>query len=516
MMNTDEKILIIDFGSQFTKLIARRVREKKVYSVISDNTITIEKIKKMAPKAIILSGGPASVNDQNSPQLSKEVLELSIPILGICYGQQLIVKLMGGIVESSNHREYGRASLTKITNSKLLDKVEQENNLCEVWMSHGDRVSSIPKEFNILAHTDSAPYAAIAHETKNIYAIQFHPEVTHTINGNKIIENFLFNIAKCKGNWNMHNFADHKISDIKNIVGNNKVLCAVSGGVDSSVVAALINKAIGKNLVCVYIDNGLMRKNESKDIHDIFKSLNIELITYDGADEFLEALKNVSEPEQKRKVIGEKFIRIFEKIAKQHSDIKFLAQGTLYTDIIESASAGKNSDVIKSHHNVGGLPEKMNFSLIEPLNELFKDEVRILGAELGLPHEILYRHPFPGPGLAIRIVGEVTKEKVQILQEVDAIYIKLLKEHDLYKEIWQAFAVLLPVKTVGVMGDARSYENVVALRAVESLDGMSADFYHLPYKILGIICNQIINNVKGVNRVVYDITSKPPGTIEWE
>ncbi|MFV9875120.1 MAG: glutamine-hydrolyzing GMP synthase [Rickettsiales endosymbiont of Dermacentor nuttalli] len=519
MLNIDtveDKVLILNFGSQVTQLIARRIREYGIYSEIKFSNITTEEIKKFKPKAIILSGGPASVLEKNSPTLDKEILSLGIPILGICYGQQIICHLLGGKVEKADHREFGRTNLQIIEDSLLFDGVWVKGQPYNVWMSHGDLVTAIPKGFYKLAATPNTEFAVIANEELGIYAVQFHPEVTHTVNGMKLLENFVIKIAKCKPSWNISSFIYKSINEIQSKVGNKKVICGVSGGVDSTVVAILLNKAIGDQLNCIFVDTGLLRKNEVTEVKNTFKKLGVKLNHIDTSELFINNLKGVTDPEEKRKIIGKLFIEIFDKEASKLGEIDFLAQGTLYSDVIESSVGHQVSTTIKSHHNVGGLPEHMKFNLIEPLRELFKDEVRLLGKELGISEEYLNRHPFPGPGLAVRIPGEVTKEKIAILQMADYLFIESLKKAGLYNEIWQAFAVLLPVKTVGVMGDDRSYEYVCALRAVTSYDAMTADFFDLPYDFLRTTSNLIINSVKGINRIVYDITSKPPGTIEWE
>ncbi len=507
-------ILILDFGSQYTQLITRRIRESNVYSITHPHFYPLEKIELKSLKGIILSGGPMSVYDAAAPSIDKRIFKLGVPILGVCYGMQLITKMFSGKVEPADNREYGKAELSVLTDSVLLKNVRNKSS---VWMSHGDLISSAPNNFNIIAKTSETPLAAIENTDSNIYGLQFHPEVHHTEDGEKIMNNFLFDICKCKGNWTPQNFIANEIEKIKSLVGNNKAICALSGGVDSSVAAVLIDKAIGENLICVHVDSGLMRYNESEDVVNMFKnSFNLNLIHVDASKMFLERLKNVIDPEKKRKAIGNTFIEVFEKEANKNKDIKYLVQGTLYPDVIESVSVKGNSATIKTHHNVGGLPDKMNLKLIEPFRELFKDEVRKIGKELNLPDSFIKRHPFPGPGLAVRILGEVTQERINILQKADKIFIDLLEEEKLYDKIWQAFAVLLPIQTVGVMGDQRTYENVVALRAVTSTDGMTADWYRFDPDFLELVSNKIIRNVKGINRVVYDISSKPPSTIEWE
>jgi GMP synthase (glutamine-hydrolysing) len=517
-METDiDKVLIIDFGSQVTKLIARRVRDLGVYSeIISPSEIL--KIKKYNNiQGIIFSGGPSTVTKKKFQSIPREIFNKKIPILGICYGLQLIAKLFGGKIKpTKSTREFGRAVLLKKKNSPLIKNFL--NSSTTVWMSHEDAVIKMPKNFNIIASTKESKLTIIENTKKKIYGVQFHPEVTHTNNGEQIFKNFLFNICQFKKKWNVPSQQKRLINEIKLTVKKDKVICALSGGVDSSVAALLINKAIKKNLICIMVDTGLMRRDEFKHTYKIFKNkykLNVKLIN--ASDIFLTKLKKVTSPEKKRKIIGGLFIKIFEKEAKKYKKIKFLAQGTLYPDIIESrSSTGSKTSKIKSHHNVGGLPKKMNLKLIEPLKEFFKDEVRILGKSLGLIKDINFKHPFPGPGLGIRIIGNITLEKVKILQEADYIFINELIKHNLYGKIWQAYAALLPIKTVGVMGDARTYENICLLRAVTSEDGMTADYFNFPKNFLDEISNKIINNVKGINRVVYDITSKPPSTIELE
>ena len=511
----EQKILILDFGSQYTQNIARKVRECQVYCEIHPCTLPFDKIKDFNAKGIILSGGPASVLEKDALLCDRRLFELKIPILGICYGMQLITHMLGGKVDPSPHREFGRAELMLKEFSHLFEEV---NNNSTVWMSHGDRISKLPEGFKGIAFTGNSPLAAIENSVARVYGLQFHPEVVHTVDGTRILNNFLFKICQCAKNWKMDSLVDYMIQDIRDKVGNAKVVCGLSGGVDSSVAAVLIHKAIGDNLYCLFIDNGFLRSGEKDKVENTFRdNFSIHLDVIDAADKFLEKLKGITDPEQKRKSIGNTFIKVFEEEAKRLGDFTFLAQGTLYPDVIESVSfKGGPSAVIKSHHNVGGLPEKMQLKLLEPFRELFKDEVRALGREMGISDEIINRQPFPGPGLAIRILGEVTPERLKVLCAADKIILQEVKAAGLYNDLWQSFAVLLPVKTVGVMGDARTYEDVIAIRAVTSTDGMTADWAHLPYELLGELSNRIINEVHGVNRVVYDISSKPPGTIEWE
>ena len=511
-------IVILDFGSQYTQLIARRLREVGVYCEIYPYFEDIEKIKAKEPQGIIFSGGPASVYEKDAPKVDKAIYDLGLPILGICYGMQLITYDFGGEVVRALEHEYGKAKLYfDPVHGHVSPLFEGTKDGQIVWMSHGDKVEKLPQGFVRIAHTDNSPYAAIANEERQIYALQFHPEVSHSEEGTKILENFARRICKITSKWDMGHFAKEQIEKIRKQVGSDKVLCALSGGVDSSVVTALLYEAIGDQLIPVFVDNGLLREGEREKVEHVFKNmLKVPLIVIDARERFLEALKGVTDPEQKRKIIGHTFIEVFEEEAKKHTDVKYLAQGTLYPDVIESVSVKGPSETIKSHHNVGGLPDWMQFELIEPLRELFKDEVRKLGLELGLPREMVYRHPFPGPGLAIRILGEVNEEALRLVRRADTILLEEIKAHGLYEKLWQSFAVLLNVKSVGVMGDKRTYENTVALRIVESSDGMTATFAHIPHDLLELISNRIINEVDGINRVVYDITSKPPGTIEWE
>ena len=509
-----EKILIIDFGSQFTQLITRRVREANVYSEIHPHTISLDEVKKLNPAGIILSGGPMSVYDEGAPAIDPGILKTGIPVLGICYGLQYICKIFGGEVKPAKDREYGKAVLHIKEESKLFEGVTKSSI---VWMSHGDYLTGVPDGYNVTAESDHSPICAVSNDEAGIYGVQFHPEVVHTKEGIKILKNFLYGICKCKGDWNPHNFIEESIKKIKTAAGNTKAICALSGGVDSTVAAVLVKKAIGDNLVCIHIDTGLMRKDESQKIGKMFdEKLSLNHIHVDASERFLKNLAGVADPEKKRKIIGNTFIEVFEEEAKKYGDAKFLVQGTLYPDVIESVSVKGASATIKTHHNVGGLPEKMNLKLIEPFRELFKDEVRNVGRELNIPEEFIERHPFPGPGLAVRVIGEVTKDKLDILREADDIFITEIKNALLYNQIWQAFAILLPIQTVGVMGDSRTYDNVLALRAVTSVDGMTADWFRFDHGFLENLSNKIINKVRGVNRVVYDISSKPPSTIEWE
>ena len=506
-------ILVLDFGSQYTQLIARKLRESGVYCEIVPYNEKIEDIKKRNPKGIILSGGPASVYAKDSYHPDSALYELGLPMLGICYGMQLLTQHFGGSVIPATHQEYGKAELKFESDHKIF-----KDTTCGqiVWMSHGDRVEALPQGFEKIGFSENSPYAAIADEKRNMYAFQFHPEVYHSEQGTKLLKNFAKYICGCESTWNMGSFAKEQIAKIRAQVGDKKVLCGVSGGVDSSVVATLLAEAIGDKLVSVFVDNGLLRANEREQVEAMFKSRGVPLITVDASEIFLSRLQGISDPERKRKIIGETFIEVFDVEAKKHDGIQFLAQGTLYTDVIESVSVKGPSKTIKSHHNVGGLPDWMTFELIEPLREIFKDEVRVLGTELGLPKEMLGRHPFPGPGLAIRIMGEVTKDDLKLLRAADVIMLEELRATGYYDKTWQAFTVLLNVKSVGVMGDNRTYDNTICVRIVDATDGMTATFAHIPHTILENISRRIINEVNGINRVVYDISSKPPATIEWE
>ncbi len=505
-----DKIIILDFGSQYTQLIARKIRELGVYAEI----VPFDKEPKIKDaKGLILSGSPSSIYEKNPPLLKKKIFELNLPILGICYGMQIIAHFFGGEIIEAEKREYGFAKIIIIKNNALIDKKIEDS---VVWMSHGDRLKKLPNGFNSIAKTDNSPFAAIENKERKIWAVQFHPEVHHTEKGKEMLSNFVFNICKAKAEWNMLNLVDNLIEQIKEKVGDKLVIGAISGGVDSSVVAALMKRAIGNKFIGVFVNNGLLRKNEPEYVVNSLKKLGVNLRYVDASKLFLQKLKGITEPEEKRKIIGHTFIEVFSRVATEYKDAKFLAQGTLYPDVIESVSVKGPSATIKSHHNVGGLPKNLNFKLIEPLRELFKDEVRKLGKELGLKDDYINRHPFPGPGLAIRVIGEVTEKKLNVLRDADEIVTEEIKKSNLYDEVWQAFAVLLPISSVGVMGDKRTYENVVAVRIVNSVDGMTADWAHLPYDVLNRIANRIINEVKYVNRVVYDISSKPPATIEWE
>ncbi|WP_438970290.1 glutamine-hydrolyzing GMP synthase [Methylophaga sp.] len=519
----DHRILILDFGSQYTQLIARRIREAGVYCELRNPEITEAEIREFNPKGIILSGGPDSTIGDEAPSAPKVVFELGLPVFGICYGMQTMATQLGGQVESSNHREFGYAQIRARGHSELLKNIEDHTTeegwgMLDVWMSHGDRVSGMPQGFKVIASTDSAPIAGMADEERHFYGVQFHPEVTHTTQGQRMIERFLTDICGCETLWTSANIIEDHIATVREQVGDDEVLLGLSGGVDSSVVAALLHKAIGDQLTCVFVDNGLLRENEGEQVMAMFaKHMGIKVIRVDAEDRFLSQLAGVNDPEEKRKIIGREFVEVFDEEASKLKNVNWLAQGTIYPDVIESAAAktGK-AQVIKTHHNVGGLPEHMKLKLIEPLRELFKDEVRKLGVELGLPSDMVYRHPFPGPGLGVRILGEVKKEYADLLRKADHIFIEELRNHDLYDKTSQAFAVFLPVKSVGVMGDGRRYDYVVSLRAVETIDFMTARWAHLPYEFLDLVSRRIINETTGISRVTYDISSKPPATIEWE
>ncbi len=515
MQSQHEWILILDYGSQYTQLIARRIRELRIYCEIHPFNAPLDPFRAHPPKGIILSGGPMSVNDQNAPELNTEIFSFEVPVLGICYGLQLLSHISRpGSVAKSDKREFGRAKLIIDNPAQILENIPQDS---QVWMSHGDKLNDLPDEYEIIAHTKNAPVAAVRHREEQIYGVQFHPEVVHTVHGSEILSNFAIKICGLTGDWTPAAFIEENIARIREQVGNNKVICGLSGGVDSTVTATLIHRAIGDQLLCVFVDNGLLRKNEFQQVLDMYRNvLELPVRGVDASDRFLDNLKGVSDPEKKRKIIGNTFIDVFDDEVSDDKSYTYLAQGTLYPDVIESVSFKGPSATIKSHHNVGGLPEKMNLKLLEPMRELFKDEVRSVGRELGIPESFLMRHPFPGPGLGIRVLGDLTREKLDLLREADAIFIDELKSTGLYDKTWQALVVLLPVKSVGVMGDERTYEYTAAIRAVTSVDGMTADFAHLPHEFLGHVSNRIINEVRGINRVVYDISSKPPSTIEWE
>ncbi|MCG4580043.1 glutamine-hydrolyzing GMP synthase [Clostridium cochlearium] len=507
-----ELVLIVDFGGQYSQLIARRVRENNVYCEIIPYSTSMEKIKEKNPKGIIFSGGPNSVYGENTPKIDKEIFEIGVPVLGICYGQQLTAFTLGGKVESAKVREYGKTVVNLDNKCSLFEGIDKEQ---ECWMSHTDYVSEIPSDFNIVAYTDGCKVAAMANEDKKIYGVQFHPEVEHTPFGKKMLKNFLFNICELKGDWSVTSFAEEKINEIRKLVGDKKVICALSGGVDSSVAAVIVHKAIGDQLTCIFVDHGLLRKDEGDQVESVFKEkFQMNLIRVNAQDRFLGKLKGVTEPERKRKIIGEEFIRVFEEEANKLGKIDYLVQGTIYPDVVESGTG--TSATIKSHHNVGGLPEDIEFELIEPLRDLFKDEVRKVGEELGIPHKLVWRQPFPGPGLGIRVLGEVTEEKLEIVREADAIFREEIANAGLDEKIWQYFACLPNIRSVGVMGDERTYSHTIGLRAVNSSDGMTSDWAKIPYEVLDKVSIRIVNEVKGVNRIVYDITSKPPSTIEWE
>ncbi|MEW6668015.1 MAG: glutamine-hydrolyzing GMP synthase [Thermodesulfobacteriota bacterium] len=511
-----QKILILDFGSQYTQLIARRVREAQVYCEIHPFRMSLARIRAFRPKGIILSGGPASIYDKAAPLADRGILDLGVPVLGICYGMQYMTHVLGGSVGRAEKREYGNAAVqVKDFRNLFYGMSRRQEEL--VWMSHGDRIDRMPEGFKVLASSKSSPVAAMADLSRKLYGVQFHPEVAHTPKGTRILKNFLFRICGCEPLWTMSSFVERTIHDLREKIGQDRVICGVSGGVDSTITAVLLHRAIGRQLACIFVDNGLLRRGEAEEVMDLFREIyHVNIHRVDASEHFLRKLKGVIDPEQKRKIIGREFITVFEKKAKELGEARYLAQGTLYPDVIESVSFKGPSATIKSHHNVGGLPEVMKLDLIEPLRELFKDEGRQVGFELGLSREIVMRQPFPGPGLAVRILGEVTPQRLELVRSADAILLEEIRRADLYEKVWQSFAVLLPVKTVGVMGDERTYENVIALRIVDSRDAMTADWTRVPYEVLARVSNRIINEVRGVNRVVYDISSKPPSTIEWE
>src|SRR6058998_1982720 len=510
MSSNFETILILDFGGQYTQLIGRRIREANVYTEIVPFSISLDRLKEQQPKGIVLSGGPSSVYETGAPICDPGIFTLGIPVLGICYGMQLIGKELGGRVEPASHREYGSRQIEAVQPSSLL------NGMRRVWMSHGDRILEPPPDFDVTARTENA-IAAMENPKRKVFGVQFHPEVTHTENGEALLRRFVFDVCRCRGDWTIGSFIEDSIDRIRKQVGNGRALCAISGGVDSTVAATLVSRAIGDRLVGVFVNTGLLRKNEYEKVLSMLQTnLHLNVRGVDASERFLNILAGVSDPEKKRKLIGNEFIRIFEEEAHRIGEVDFLVQGTLYPDVIESVSVKGPSQTIKSHHNVGGLPERMHLKLIEPLRELFKDEVRRAGLQLGLPEDMVWRQPFPGPGLAVRIMGEITREGIRMLQEADDILVSEIKKAGLYRQIWQSFGVLLPVKSVGVMGDIRTYEHTLAVRAVHSADGMTADWVRLPYDVMAVISNRIVNEVKGINRVVYDITSKPPATIEWE